>query len=185
MAVAVVTSNPGKFREIRRILAESGVASRPVRRELPEIQADELEPVVRAKLSALGRTRGWAVVDDSGLFIHSLRGFPGVYSAYALRALGFEPILEWLNGRRRDAVFRTVAGFKRGSEVRLFSGETRGWIALRPRGRGGFGFDPIFVPEGETRTYAQLSPTEKDALSHRARALRAGIAELGARLTRG
>jgi XTP/dITP diphosphohydrolase len=172
MDVAVVTSNPGKFREIAHLLRRAGISSRRVDRALPEIQADRLEPVVRAKLAALGGRSGWSLVDDSGLFVSALRGFPGVYSAYVYRTLGYEPLLRWLDGRPRDAIFRTVAGLRYGNRTRLFVGATRGTIARRPRGRGGFGFDPVFVPHGSARTYAEMSLQEKERVSHRARALR-------------
>jgi XTP/dITP diphosphohydrolase len=174
IGVTVVTSNPSKLREIRTILeGERQWSVRWSRRTLPEPQADSLEVVVRAKLDALAATRHWQIVEDSGLFIDGLNGFPGVYSAYALRTVGLPPLVSWLAGRRRTAVFRTVAGARRGTVRRTAVGEVRGRIAARPRGTSGFGFDPIFIPEGERRTYAEMSPSEKAATSHRARAIRA------------
>lgn len=170
MDVRFVTSNDGKFEEVRRLLAPFGIRVRRIRRTLPEPQTDRLEMVVRSKLAAVPASRAPILVEDSGLFIDSLNGFPGVYSAHFYRVWGFGPILQLLRGRRRSAVFRTVAGVRVGRRVELFTGECRGEIVRRPRGRHGFGFDPIFRPTGSRRTYAEMSAPEKDRHSHRARA---------------
>jgi XTP/dITP diphosphohydrolase len=172
MDVRFVTSNEGKFREVRALLAPFGIRTVRVRRTLPEPQADGLARVVRAKLEALPPHRTPTIVEDSGLFIHALNGFPGVYSAHVYRIWGFGPLLELLRRRPRRAVFRTVAGVRRDGETRLFTGECDGRIALRAKGSGGFGFDPIFVPGGMGRTFAELPPSEKNLRSHRARAFR-------------
>jgi XTP/dITP diphosphohydrolase len=171
--VTVVTSNPHKYREIRAILAEHGIDSRWVPRELPEPQADTLRAVVREKLASIHDIPGVALVEDSGLFIPALEGFPGVYSAYALRTIGLDGILRLLRGRSREACFRTLAAVRWGAREWVVSGEVDGRIAGRPRGRGGFGYDPVFIPAGERRTFAEMSPSEKDAFSHRGRAIRA------------
>jgi XTP/dITP diphosphohydrolase len=173
MDVAFHTTNDGKFREVREILAEFGIRVQRRSGPLPELQADSLEEVVRGKLAAVRRSRGYTLVEDSGLFLAALRGFPGVYSAYVYRTLGFDPLLEWLKSRPRDALFRTVAGVRRGTRTWFFEGETRGTIADRPRGSAGFGFDPIFVPEGSAETYAEMPPESKSRVSHRAKAMRA------------
>lgn len=167
-----VTTNPGKFREIRDVLRPYGVRVRWKRRELPEPQADDPEAVVRAKLDAVRDLPGYVLVEDSGLFIPSLAGFPGVYSAHFLRVWRFGPIFELLRDRRRNAHFRTVAGLQRGRRRWTFEGRVDGTIALRAAGRGGFGYDPIFIPRGWKRTFAQGSAAEKNAISHRGRAVR-------------
>ena len=180
----LVTSNPGKFREIRAIFAAQRLRLGWERRALAEPQADGLEAVVRSKLAALPSNGTTWVVDDSGLFVAGLAGFPGVYSAYVLRTIGLEGILRLVRGRRRDAVFRTVAGIRKGAVVRLFRGEIRGRIAARPRGRHGFGYDPIFIPDGWGRTFGESALAEKNQVSHRARAMQlaaAYVAGVGAR----
>lgn len=186
-ALRLVTSNPGKFREIRAIFAEQGLPLQWSRRALPEPQADDLGSVVRAKLAALPPDGGVWIVDDSGLFLPGLGGFPGVYSAYALRTIGLDGILRLLRGQRRSAVFRTVAGVWDGSRVRLFRGESAGDIVARARGAQGFGYDPIFRPAGWRETFAQVSLERKNEVSHRARAMRLAAAYLArnARLRRG
>lgn len=172
MEVRFVTSNPGKFSEVRELLRPAGAKVHWSRQTLPEPQADTLDEVVRAKLRAVRPYRGFTLVEDSGLFLDGLAGFPGVYSAYIYRIWKFAPILELLRKRSRRATFRTVAGVRQGRKTWIFPGESRGWIAPRPRGTHGFGFDPIFIPDGEHRTYAELTPDEKNRVSHRSRAMR-------------
>jgi XTP/dITP diphosphohydrolase len=167
-----VSRNPGKAREVREVLAPYGVRVRWRRRELPEPQADSLREVVRAKLRAVEGWPGDVLVEDSGLFVPSLGGFPGIYSAHFLKLWGFPPLLELLRRRPRAAYFETVAGLRHDGRLHLFSGRVDGAIAQRPRGSGGFGYDPVFVPRGSRRTFAELTLAEKNATSHRARAVR-------------
>jgi len=169
--VTFVTTNPGKFREARTILRPYGVRLRWARRTLPELQAEDLRDVARAKAAAVHGLRGYVLVEDSGLFVRSLQGFPGVYSAHFLKIWGFGPLLELLRRRPRAAVFRCVAVLRKGRSSRTFVGETAGTIARRPAGEHGFGYDPIFVPTGFHATFAELPPATKNGLSHRARAM--------------
>jgi len=169
--VAFVSTNPGKFREAREALRPYGVRLRWARRTLTEPQSDDLAEVARAKAAAVRGFRGYVLVEDSGLFVPSLHGFPGVYSAHFLRIWGFPPLLELLRHRPRAAVFRCVAVLRRGRTSRTFVGEVEGSIARRPSGRHGFGYDPVFVPRGYPTTFAELSLSTKNAISHRARAM--------------
>ncbi len=117
------------------------------------------------------------LADDSGIEAAALGGAPGVYSAryageHATDAQNLAKLLEALHGsadRRVRYVAELVAISPEGRELRA-RGELRGTLAAEPRGGGGFGYDPAFVPEGETRTVAEMSAAEKDAISHRARA---------------
>jgi XTP/dITP diphosphohydrolase len=170
--VTLVTSNPGKFAEVRELLAPFGISVRWDHRALPEIQADDLDAVVESKLQHAVRGDGPVLVEDSGLFIPALRGFPGVYSAYVYRTVGLEGVLALVERKPRRAVFRTVAGVAIGGRKVRVGGESRGTLSRRPRGRGGFGFDPIFVPSGKNQTFAEMSLEAKNRLSHRARAMR-------------
>jgi len=184
-SLLLATRNPGKLAELRRILAGT-----PVRvlgladvTEFPEA----LETGVTFAENALGKARDAAastglpsVADDSGLAVDALNAMPGVLSArwcgrhgddranleLLLRQLGDVP------DSRRGAAFICAAALAvpGGGEV-VAHGEWRGRLIHTPRGVGGFGYDPIFVPDGETRTSAELAPQEKDALSHRGRAL--------------
>jgi XTP/dITP diphosphohydrolase len=171
-AVTFVSTNADKVREVREILAPFGLAVRWRRRELPEPQADHLEEVVAAKLDAVRDVEGATMVEDSGLFIPALGGFPGVYSAHILRIWRFGPILELMRTRPRAAYYRSVVGVRRGPRRWTFSGEVLGSIAERAAGSGGFGYDPIFVPTGWDRTFAEGTAETKNAISHRGRSVR-------------
>jgi XTP/dITP diphosphohydrolase len=173
MDVTFVTSNPGKVVEVRRVLSAYGIGVRWSRRELPEPQSARLEDVVRAKLASAVRPGRAVVVEDSGIFLAALEGFPGVYSRFVYDTIGLSGVLRLADGHSRTAEFRTVAGYRRGRTTLLAPGTVRGTLARRPRGGNGFGYDPIFVPDGERRTFGEMAPDEKDAYSHRGRAMRA------------
>jgi len=139
---------------------------------------------VRHLLEVHGR-EGFA--DDTGLEVEALGGAPGVHSA-RWSGKGAEgnirKLLEELEraGARdraaRRARFRTVVASTIGGDVWWVEGVVEGWIAEAPRGIGGFGYDPVFVPEGEERTFAEMAAEEKHAISHRSRAVRAFVAKL-------
>lgn len=154
-------------------LMERGIKVEHLRVTYPEIQADTLQDVVRAALEWLGGRYGDdLLVDDSGLFIRILQGFPGVYSSYVYRTIGCRGIIKLLRGERdRRATFEACFGLLRDGEHLIFQGRCPGSISQEERGRGGFGFDPIFVPEGHTKTFAEMSPEEKNRVSHRGRAV--------------
>lgn len=143
----------------------------------PEVQADTLEEVARERALWLrGKVRGPFFVDDAGLFVDALKGFPGVYSAYANKTLGWPGILKLLEGRgdpERGARFECCIAYMEpgmGAPF-LVKGVCKGRIAAQGVGQAGFGFDPVFVPEGREATFAQLPLEDKNALSHRGRAL--------------
>jgi len=171
--ITFITGNRGKYEEVRRILEPIGYEVVQKKIPYPEIQAGTLEEVARFGAAWLAeRVEGDFIIDDSGLFIHALGGFPGVYSAYVYRTLGCEGILKLMDGvGDRRAEFRAVFALRLGGEIHIFAGVCLGRIAGEMRGTGGFGYDPIFVPEGEERTFAEMSTEEKNRLSHRGRAV--------------
>lgn len=184
MRLTLITSNQGKLAEFRSALAPLGLEVLHSDEECDEIQADTLEEVVRSCLAQL-KHRGLSnmVIDDSGLFVHALGGFPGVYSSYVLRTIGMDGVLRLLEGREdRGAHFECCIGASLGGEDIIVHGRCDGTIATRPSGREGFGFDPIFVPSGFERTFAEISITEKNGISHRGRAVQAFAEELRGRL---
>ena len=168
-----MTTNEGKFREVFDKLLEHGIRIEHLDRGYPEIQADSLEKIVRFGATELdAQVQGDYLIDDSGLFVDALSGFPGPYSSYVYKRVGCPGILKLLQGvPRRSASFQTVFLFRKGGEHMTFRGECVGAIAEREQGKAGFGFDPIFVPQGEARTFAEMSLKEKNAYSHRARAV--------------
>jgi len=113
-------------------------------------------------------------VEDSGLFIDALGGFPGPYSSYAFKTIGCRGILRLMDGiGDRSASFRcAVAYCAAGSEPVVFSGVSGGSIATAMRGSKGFGFDPIFIGKGSRLTYAELDEESKCASSHRGESFR-------------
>ena len=183
------TANPHKLVEIAAILG-SAVELLPRPAGLGEVveDGDMLEANARLKAVAVcGHTGQAAVADDTGLEVVALGGAPGVKSAryageHADDADNRVRLLDELEGAAdRSARFRTVAivAFPDGGEM-LAEGMTTGTIAVEPRGDGGFGYDPVFVPDGgDGRTFAEMSPDEKNAVSHRGRAFRALATQLG------
>jgi XTP/dITP diphosphohydrolase len=112
-------------------------------------------------------------VEDSGLFIHHLNGFPGPYSSYVFETLGVDGVLKLMEeAKSRKAEFRSSVAFGvNGKWAAGFSSATEGTIQLSPRGTKGFGFDPIFVPMWTTKTFAEMELKEKTVYSHRAKAV--------------
>ncbi len=166
-----VTGNEGKLREAREYLPE------PVERgeyEYTEIQSDSLAAIATAGARESHEAIGEPVfVDDAGLFVEGLGGFPGPYSAYVEETLGVERVWRLAAAEceePRRASFRAVVAFCDERGVESFEGSVRGRL-VAPRGEGGFGYDPIFEQNG--RTLAEMSTGEKNAISHRGRALAA------------
>ncbi len=152
-----------------------------------EIQADTLEEVVKHCLAELRAKRtDDVIIDDSGLFIDALGGFPGVYSSYVYRTLGCRGILRLLSGSEdRKASFVCIVGCIAGGADIVVSGMVEGSIGFEERGDRGFGFDPIFIPKGYERTFAEMTVEEKNPISHRGRAIRALSSALGRRIEEG
>jgi XTP/dITP diphosphohydrolase len=167
--VSFVTGNEGKVREAREYL--DGLADvEQVDYDYAEVQAPELAPIAeRGAREAAEHVGGPALVDDAGLFVDALDGFPGPYSAYVEDTLGIETIPDLVPdddpGRAR---FRAVVAYCDGEDVYSFDGAVRGRI-VAPRGDGGFGYDPVFEHDGAT--FAEMGAAEKNAISHRGRAL--------------
>ncbi|HDQ07457.1 MAG TPA: RdgB/HAM1 family non-canonical purine NTP pyrophosphatase [Methanoculleus sp.] len=170
MKITVVTSNEHKAHEVARFF--SGIAEvRHVPLEIPEFRDNDVGVIARAKAEfAWQALQEPVMVDDTGFFIHALKGFPGPYAAYVLDTIGMEGILRLLEGvEDRSAYFETAIGYADAAgTVRIFRGRVDGTV-VGPRGTGGFGYDPIFEVEG--RTLAERTADEKGAISHRGRAL--------------
>ena len=175
MEALFVTSNHDKAREAAEIL---GVELRVVVLDLPEMQELDVAQVAAVKAAsaheALGDPDLPILVEDSGLVVGAWNGLPGALTKWFLASVGIEGLLRMLSAeedRSARAVCAVAVAFADAS-VRVFAGEVGGSIAPEPRGSGGFGWDPIFVPEGRTQTYAEMG-SAKNEDSHRVRALRA------------
>lgn len=147
----------------------------------PEIQAESLEitiiPGLQWLISKFDRP---VMIDDSGLFVDALRGFPGVYSSYVFKTVGCKGILDLMRDvSDRTARFECCIGYMEpGGEPLITKGVATGSISEKMVGTGGFGYDPIFIHEGNTRTYAEIDIAEKNTISHRGRAMAKFIEEL-------
>jgi len=172
-----VTSNLHKFNEARRVLAEFKIATAMLNVDAVEIQDDNLENIAKTSaLDAAAKSNLSIFVEDAGLFVEALKGFPGPYSSFVYRTIGTKGLLKLMeNERRRDAYFHSVVAFHspEGKSPKCFHGKVRGEITIKEKGRHGFGFDPIFNPlDTNARTFAQMETAEKNRYSHRAQALR-------------
>jgi len=174
ITILLISTNKHKVEEINNITARYGVIVVPANIRKMEIQSDNLvEIALMAARSAYSSLRKPLIVEDAGLFIKELNGFPGPYSSYVYRTIGCKGILKLLEGiKRRDAYFKSVIVYKDESYEMVFEGLTEGEIAYDIRGSGGFGFDPIFIPKGYNKTFAEMSLEEKNRLSHRGKAVK-------------
>lgn len=170
-----ITSNENKFKEAKKVLEKFNIDLRIIKESLIEIQDDNLENVSKFSLEfAKKKYSGQYLVEDSGLFIKSLNGFPGPYSAYIYRKIGCEGILKLINDANRIAEFRSAISFTRtnGDQVYTFIGVVKGRITFEKKGDKGFGFDPIFMPKNYENTFAEMPIEEKNKISHRGLALK-------------
>jgi XTP/dITP diphosphohydrolase len=172
-AILFLTSNPHKFKEAKTILKPYNIKLIKKPAKGLEIQSDSVEKVALVcAQDAYKRLRVPLLVEDSGLFISALRGFPGAYSAAIYDKIGCEGILRLLaQERRRSAKFVCALAYADSSGVRLFKGVASGFIATRAFPGAGFGYDPIFIPRGYSKPFSLLAQ-EKDKISHRAKAFR-------------
>lgn len=180
--IIFATNNAHKLEEVNAILGgeielitlkEAGIVE-DIPEEEPTIEGNAL-----AKARYVWQKTGLdCFADDTGLEVDALGGAPGVHSArYATDGHDFAAnrtkLLSELEGKTdRKARFRTVIALIEGGEERCFEGIVEGTITTEERGEGGFGYDPLFTPEGYTQTFSELSPEEKNAISHRGRAVK-------------
>ncbi|HEY9422274.1 MAG TPA: non-canonical purine NTP pyrophosphatase [Thermoanaerobaculia bacterium] len=168
----LVTGNRGKIAEARLAL---GADLEAVEVDLPEIQSLDYLEVVRAKADEAWRRLGRPlVVEEAGLDLSALSGFPGPLVKWMLQAVGAEGLARTahaLGDRRASA--RCFLLYKNGDREVIAEGRTEGTLVLPPRGAHGFGWDPVFLPEGSASTFAELTGSEKSAVSHRGKAWRA------------
>jgi non-canonical purine NTP pyrophosphatase (RdgB/HAM1 family) len=170
--LVLVTGNEHKWLEAQRVLG------RPLERlalDLPEIQAATTAEVARAKaLAAFETLQRPLIVEDAGVELEALGGFPGPFIKFWEALGGLDSICRALDGAAsRGATAVCVLGLCDASGARVVEGRISGMIAPAPRGSNGFGWDAIFIPEGADRTFAEMAAHEKDAISHRRRAWQA------------
>lgn len=172
MKIWFITRNKNKFQEANRILSSYNIEIEMININRFELQSDDLIEIAHhSALEAYKRLKRPLIVEDAGLFIRALKGFPGPYSSYVFKTIGIKGILKLLSGvDDRYAEFVSVVAFasQRG-EIFVFKGITEGKISYSARG-GGWGFDPIFIPRGYDKTYGELGDL-KNEISHRRKSL--------------
>ena len=166
-----VSSNENKFQETERILSNFGMQINFFKTTLEEIQSNNLNDIAEQKaVNAYEIVKKPMIIEDDGLFIDSLNGFPGPYSSYVYDTIGNKGIMNLLeNCETRDAKFVSIIAYcDNDYGVKLFESSIPGKISSIIE-KGGWGYDPIFIPDGESKTYANVS--DKDKFSHRSAAL--------------
>ncbi len=174
IVIHFATGNGHKVKEAKMVLEPFNIDLTWKKTVLEEIQSDSLEEIAIHSLKR-GNFGPWTIVEDTGLFIEELNGFPGPYSSYVVKTLGNEGILKLLReSTSRKAYFKSIiALLLPNKEIKMFEGKTLGVIAREIRSpETGWGFDPIFIPdEGNGKTYSEMGK-EKNEISHRAKAFK-------------
>ena len=175
--IFLATGNFHKFDEARRILAEHNIASGMLRVKNIEIQSDSLTEIAETSvIDAFNQCHLPIIVEDAGLFVDALKGFPGPYAAYVYKTISNPGLLKLMeNVEDRKATFRSTIAYYDGQSTPVcFEGEATGRIAdneIWGSLRTGFGFDPVFQPKGSKKTFAEMTIEEKNGFSHRANAI--------------
>ncbi len=171
------TNNFHKFNEARRVLAEYKIALGMLRVKARETQSDSLTVIAGASaIDAFKRCNLPLIVEDAGLFVNALNGFPGPYAAYAYKTIGNAGLLKLMeNVKNRNATFKSAIAYYDGQgDPAFFEGKVAGKITREERvsnDKSGFGFDPIFQPTESAKTFAEMRSDEKNRFSHRAKAI--------------
>ena len=170
--ITFVTGNKAKAREVERILE---IPLKTLSIELDEIQEIDLEKVALHKLNqAFAIVKKPVIIDDVSLEVEAWNGFPGPLIKWLLKVGNNDAsmLLKMLEGEtNRSAIAKLAVGFHNGKKTHIFIGEIKGTIAHEIRGENGFGWDPVFIPDGHDKTFAEMDPKVKDSISHRSIAL--------------
>lgn len=166
------SSNKHKFREAESVLKSFNIKIEHAEVSFPEIRAEECERVASSTARiAFKQLRKPLIVEDSGLFVEALNGFPGTYSSWVFKKIGARGLLKLLRGEKnRRAEFVSAVAFADGKKNKVFIGKVEGVITSEMRGVRGFGFDPVFIPLGRKKTFAE-DFKHKMTVSHRRKAL--------------
>jgi XTP/dITP diphosphohydrolase len=163
MKIYFVTCNKGKVREFKQIL-EPKVNVEQLAIDYPELRSDDPEEIARMAVKQLAeKIKKPMVVEDSGLFIKALNGFPGTSSAYIHKRIGLNGLLKLLKGvKDRRCMYMSAVGYcEPGKKPVSFLGSENGKIAEKARGNNGFGHDPVFIPDGSRKTYGEMEDCER------------------------
>ena len=164
-----VSSNDHKYLEAKNILASLGIKLGFLKSDLEEIQSNSLDEIaLRKAKNAFSKFKKPVIIEDDGLFINSLDGFPGPYSSYVFKTIGNDGILNLLRNNRK-AKFVSIITYCDKTILQSFDAKLDGLISKSQKGKG-WGFDPIFIPKNLKKTFAEID--EKNKLSHRYKALK-------------
>jgi XTP/dITP diphosphohydrolase len=167
--VFFVSSNIHKFKEAKEILDSFGISIQFFKLNLEEIQSNSIKQIaIKKAQDAFSKCKKPLIVEDDGIFIDSLGGFPGPYSSYVHKTIGNKGILNLLK-YNRDAKFVSTITYCDKNSLESFEGKLDGTISKSQKGKG-WGYDPIFIPKNMQKTFAQLD--EKNIISHRYKALK-------------
>ena len=173
--INLATKNMDKYEELRNILDNFDLDLRVVDLKGTEIQAFSVLSVAEQSAKEIStKTDEAFIVEDSGVYINSLYGFPGPYSAFVYKTIGLGGIVRLLKNREdKTAEFHSAIVYgDKGKVVKSFIGICEGNISTNLQGDQGFGYDPIFTPKGKSKTFAEMSLSEKNQISHRSKAAR-------------
>jgi XTP/dITP diphosphohydrolase len=170
--LVLVTQNKHKLKELTPLFKRYSVVFETTSLEKYEIRSNDIEEIAReAAKTAFENLQQPVVVDDTGFYVDALNSFPGSYAGIVLKFIGYEGILQLMKGKEiRTSEFKTAVGFYDGQHLKSFIGSMSGSLVEEAVGSGGFGYDPIFVPNGFPKTYAELTFEEKVSISHRTQA---------------
>ncbi|MCX6774453.1 MAG: XTP/dITP diphosphatase [Candidatus Micrarchaeota archaeon] len=173
MKLLFATHNKHKLEEAREILGKLDIEIEHFEIEYDEPRGEDTSEIAEKSARDLfSRIKKPLFLDDSGIFVNALNGFPGPYSAWVFRKMGYQGILKLLDGNEnRKAYFKSSIAYASEKGTFVFDGIMKGSIPKEARGDNGFGYDPIVVPEGMDRTFAEMSDEEKNSISHRKIAL--------------
>lgn len=167
--LVVITSNENKLSEINQIL---GTKHKVSTLDVPEIQSLDLDEVITAKAkAAYEKIRKPVLVTDVSLEIEALGGLPGPFVKYFIQTLGAEKTVSLIKGKNTKTKVTDAIAIYDGKNLKIFKGTIYGHLVAKSQGKHGFGFDFVFVPAGFNKTYSQMSPAEKNKISHRGKAL--------------
>lgn len=172
MEMIFVTSNIYKFKEVKQTLKEFNINIERVELNILEIRGTNEEIAMNSALKAYSIVKKPLVVEDSGLFIDALNGFPGEFSKWVYNKIKPEGILRLMDGiNNRKAKFKAVIAYTDGKQIKTFTGVVNGRISNKIKKVQGFAFDVIFIPNGYKKTFAEM-PEVKSKISHRIRAFK-------------
>tara|TARA_B100000749_G_C18430596_1_gene467752 strand:+ start:229 stop:807 length:579 start_codon:yes stop_codon:yes gene_type:complete len=183
--ILFITTNINKYQEANKILSKHGIQIKKNDFNKIEIQNNDIEKIaISSAEEAFSILKTELIVEDSGLFIEKLNGFPGPYSSYAYKTIGIKGIIGILNkAKLRKASFKSVLAHANiNGEIRTFTGITEGIISKSPKGNNGFAFDSIFIPNNSEITYGEMNIEEKNQYSHRAKSFDKFVLSISSKL---